>query len=142
MEDAGVLNPIHDLDLFALHYVFIPRINNCIAQFMHAWNHHPLRTERGMSPLQLWQRGMLSASPQWQQEILRGLSVSQDYGVDTSTASFISSFDQQSVFVPRIDLPLTPQQRSFLQVTYLPHSNSDVNGLDIYGSVRNYLLSL
>ena len=54
MEDSGILNPINEADLCVLHYVFIPRINACI-QFVSAWNHHPLRTESGLSPLQLWQ---------------------------------------------------------------------------------------
>ena len=49
---------------------------------MAAWNHHLLRTEHGLSPLQLWQRGMLSASPQWQQGILDGFRVPADYGID------------------------------------------------------------
>ena len=40
MEDSGVLNPIDEADLFALHYVYIPRINACIKQFIDAWNHH------------------------------------------------------------------------------------------------------
>ena len=59
MESPGILDPISDPDLYALHYVFILRLNSHLLQFMAAWNHHPLRTERGLSPLQLWQRGML-----------------------------------------------------------------------------------
>ena len=55
MESLGILDPISDPDLYALHYVFIPPLNR---QFMAAWNHHPLCTERGLSPLQPWQRGM------------------------------------------------------------------------------------
>ena len=30
MEDLGILNPISDADLFALHYVFLPLINNSL----------------------------------------------------------------------------------------------------------------
>ena len=39
MEDLGILNPVNEADLFALHYVFIPRINNHLHQFKEAWNH-------------------------------------------------------------------------------------------------------
>lgn len=142
MEDSSILNPIHDLDLFALHYVFIPRINVSIAQFINAWNHHPLRTERGLSPLQLWQRGIMSAPSEWQQEVLSGLSVASDYGAEDFIESFTSSFDQQSVTVPRIDLPLTPHQRSYLHQTFSPLANSDENGLDIFINVKQYLRRL
>ena len=67
MEDLGILDPDRDNDLFALHYVFIPRINIQLLQFMEAWNHHP---EHGLSPLQLWHRGMLSASPRCNKKLL------------------------------------------------------------------------
>ena len=73
VEDLGILDPIRDPDLYALHYVFLPRINTDLSQFLSAWKNHPIRTEHGLSPLVLWQRGMLSAAPQWQQEIPRWL---------------------------------------------------------------------
>lgn len=61
MEDSGVLNPDYDGDLFSLHYLFLPRINAQLLQFVNAWNRHPLRTENGLTPLQLWNGGLLSA---------------------------------------------------------------------------------
>lgn len=51
MENLCILDPISDPDLYTLHYVFIPRINGHLLQFMAAWNHHPMRTEHGLSPL-------------------------------------------------------------------------------------------
>lgn len=30
MEESGVLDPLNDADLFCLHYVFVPRINDCL----------------------------------------------------------------------------------------------------------------
>ncbi len=53
LEDCNLLNVKDDYDLFALHYMFIPRINNQLSQFVSVWNMHPLRTEGGLSPLQL-----------------------------------------------------------------------------------------
>ena len=123
MEDSGVLNPIDEADLFALHYVYVPQINACIKQFIDAWNHHPLRTERGLSPLQLWHRGTISASPCWQAEILSGFSVPPDYGVEECG----NSFDQQSVVIPRIRINLTAQQFVQLQDMHSPLEHSDAN---------------
>ena len=57
MEETGVLNIEDEVQLFCLHYVFIPRINNSLREFMTTWNHHPLSTERNRSPLQLWLTG-------------------------------------------------------------------------------------
>lgn len=142
MEDSGILNPIDDFDLFALHYVFIPRINICIQQFVDAWNHHPLRTEHGLSPLQLWHRGMLCASPQWQEEILSGFSVPHDYGAEEDGYLFSSSFDQPSVVVPRINVNMTAEQFFHLQNMHSPHQNSDHGGIDIFMNVKQYVMNL
>ena len=35
---------------FSLQYVFLPRINAQLVQFVNAWNRHPLRTENGLTP--------------------------------------------------------------------------------------------
>ncbi len=47
-------------DLFCLHYVFKPRINNPIRLFKHGWNHHKLRTERNRTQMQLYTEGMFT----------------------------------------------------------------------------------
>lgn len=32
-ERAGVLDPLNDVDIYCLHYVFLPRINQCLLEF-------------------------------------------------------------------------------------------------------------
>ena len=59
LEDDGLLNSSCNNDLFALHFVFIPRINHQRDVFRAFYSHHPLRTE---SPLQLWLTGMIQES--------------------------------------------------------------------------------
>ena len=73
LEDCGLLDVDCEKDMFALHYVFLPRINNQLTQFVNAWNRHPLHTENGLTPLQLWHRGLLTASAQLQHDIADGL---------------------------------------------------------------------
>lgn len=58
MEEEGVLNPDSQIHLFCLHYVFIKRINFCLREFMNAWNRHPMDSEHGLSPEQLWVAGL------------------------------------------------------------------------------------
>ncbi len=62
MEDYMLLNMDYPLHIFCLHYVFIPRINIAITQFLESWNNHPLSSEQNLSPIQLWIAG-LSRSP-------------------------------------------------------------------------------
>ena len=109
---------------------------------MNAWNHHPLRTERVLSPLQLWQREIMSAGPQWQQEFLEGFSVPQDYGRENSGYCFTASFDQPSLVVPRINVPLTAQQVADLQHLFSPLAQSDECGIHIFVNVKQYILNV
>ena len=59
MEDEGLLDPFDEVDLFSLHLVFIPRINEQLASFKAAYCRHRLRTEHNQTPLQLWTRGAM-----------------------------------------------------------------------------------
>ena len=50
MEQLDLLNPVNEVHIFALHYVYIPRVNKSLQEFKNGWNHHPIRTERNYSP--------------------------------------------------------------------------------------------
>lgn len=50
----------NELHLWALHYVYIPRINRRLTAFSNQWNQHGLRTVRHQSPLQIVIRGCLT----------------------------------------------------------------------------------
>ena len=60
MEDEGLLDPVDEVDLFSLHLVFVPRINQQLQSFKAAYCRHKLRTEHNHTPLQLWTRGILA----------------------------------------------------------------------------------
>ena len=59
MEDCGILDVTSSVDLCALHFVFLPRIQQHLDNFAAGYSHHPLRTEHGKSPLQLWMEGYM-----------------------------------------------------------------------------------
>ena len=58
LEDAGLLDPSNEADMFSLHFVFIPRINRQLETFRQSYSHHRLRTEGNRSPYKLWIEGM------------------------------------------------------------------------------------
>ena len=96
MEECGLLCPTDELHLFCLHYVFLPRLNLQLAQFLESWNNHRLRTEHGLSPKQLWTRGICIADP----SVLDQPSVTDDYGVDYGEQP--NPFDLGSVIVLKL----------------------------------------
>ena len=59
MEHQGLLNPLNEHHLWALHYVYLPRINKTLKQFTQTWNNRPMRTACHKSPLQLFTAGIL-----------------------------------------------------------------------------------
>ncbi len=57
MESSGILDASNEEHLFALHYVFCPMINRNLSIFQQGHNRSPIRTERNLSPQQLWIQG-------------------------------------------------------------------------------------
>ena len=39
LEESGQLDPLVELDIFALHYVYVPRISTALKEFQEQWNH-------------------------------------------------------------------------------------------------------
>lgn len=58
LENEGLLQPDNHIHLFSLHYTYLPRINSSLRAFAKAWNRHPMQSERGLSPQQLWVAGL------------------------------------------------------------------------------------
>ena len=70
MEDLMILNVDNEIHLFCLHYVYLPRINRAVNQFLEAWNHHPLSSMNNLSPIQLWIAGLSrNPSPEYLTEV-------------------------------------------------------------------------
>lgn len=53
METEGILNPDSEINIFALHWSFLPHLQRHLAFFQDAWNNHRIRTAGSQSPLQL-----------------------------------------------------------------------------------------
>ena len=113
MENSGLLDLSNEVHIFALHYVFLPRINRSFDTFREAYNASPLSTERGNTPMQLWIRGGCS---------------SYDDGA-------------ASVSVPETENPLTYEAFQELPESVNPLRDSDVHGVDIYSEVVHFFYS-
>ena len=57
-ESDGILNPDDHRDLYALHLVFLSKIQRQLDMFKSGWANHRLRTEHNRSPIFLWIEGM------------------------------------------------------------------------------------
>ena len=68
LEEIGLLNVDNSTDMFALHYVYIPLINQSLRCFVEGWCHHKIRTENNRTPLQLWISGSMARMESASQE--------------------------------------------------------------------------
>lgn len=64
LEDSELLDRDDPVDLFCIHYVFLPRINHQLGIFREMYSHHRLRGCRNRSPYQLWISGIAFAMDQ------------------------------------------------------------------------------
>eukprot|EP00794_Sanderia_malayensis_P013373 gene13373-14747_t len=63
MEDRGILDQNNEVHIFALHFVYLPKINHSLEEFVSQWNYHGLRTCSRQSPIALWRQNM------WQNDL-------------------------------------------------------------------------
>lgn len=54
LEREGVLDPLNETDLFCLHYVYLPRLNKNLSEFVSAHNNHKVSTEGNNTPAQIF----------------------------------------------------------------------------------------
>ena len=54
LEQQGLLDPSNNTDLFCLHYVYVPRKNQLLEEFVNPHIHHSISTENNLTPLQLY----------------------------------------------------------------------------------------
>ena len=59
LEAEEHLNHLNEVDIYCLHYVFLPRINQALSSFAEGWNNHTVSTEHHQMPYQMYLIGML-----------------------------------------------------------------------------------
>jgi len=139
MEQDGILDPLNEIHLFAIHFVFLPRINRSLQKFMDAWNYHSLRTEHNHTPHQLFTSGTLALRNAGMVALDFMDNVNEYYGIDDGQLT--ADYDEDPVVPPINTTQLTQQQISTLQQTINPLAASDNYGIEIYQQAVNCLTS-
>ncbi|XP_032366181.1 uncharacterized protein LOC116684911 [Etheostoma spectabile] len=162
LESDGVVDIDNEMHLWALHYVYLPRLNRDIVAFVQQWNNHGLRTERHQSPLQLFVRGCVEQQgrPSTAMQDIFGARTAPEGGVhaagaiggdndpDGAGAVEASASERLVVWSDRVTVP--PNQYMFessiieeLEARFDPLSGPrDRLGLDILHGVLSFLGSL
>ncbi|XP_052394883.1 uncharacterized protein LOC127942919 [Carassius gibelio] len=64
LEAESILDIDNEMHIWALHFVYVPRINRRLSAFTQQWNNHGLRTEQHQTPMQIFVRGCLEQQGQ------------------------------------------------------------------------------
>lgn len=137
LEEQGLLVPTNDVHIYALHYVYIPRVNRALTAFKEGWNNHGIRTEHGHSPNQLYIAGALSLQ-------LSGLTaldffddVDEFYGVEEEGPQ--GDEGSNAVTVPECSFRLTDEHFQQLQQEINPLTDSQNHGIELYERTIGFL---
>ena len=132
LEDTGNLNPLSQVDLFCLHYVYVHRINTSLQLFANGWNNHAMTSEHGMTPAKMFTAGTI-LSGRAHTMAAPTLSCDSDMPSDTPSAP--------SIEVPSTDCPLTEEQYEELNSVVDDQAlTSNDYGIDLYNFVRSFVL--
>lgn len=139
MEHHDLLDPLNEMHLYALHYVFIPRINQALSEFMHGWNHHPIRSAHNKSPHQLFTAGALLLQHSGLNALDFFDTVDDTYGIDVEGP--IPS-DEGHVIVPEVSFQLSREDFARLQHVVNPLGACDDYGMCLYEQTLQFLTTL
>ena len=127
MEDQGLLDPLNDLDLFALHYVYFNKINNNLQMWRSAWNNHKVRTIKS-SPSSLFTAGLINTP------------ISQGHSIEIDVSEYIDQQEDRRrpmLFPPEFVISEEHQQELLLHCPTNWHSSN--YGIDVYERAKTIL---
>lgn len=141
MEHHDLLDNDNEVDLFCLHYVFIPRINKALEEFSSAYNHHGIRTTHCWSPLQMWINGMITVNSNGSSAIDSVICTEQNFVDPAGDRIREENYDLQ---IPNNGMNGHIQQitAQFLSSLIDPLQISNDYGMDLYKNVRATVYNL
>ena len=129
MGHHDLLDPLNEEHMYALQYVFIPRINKALSEFVKGWNHHPIQTAHNKSPHQLFTAGALLLQHSGLTALDFFHTVDDTYGIDVDGP--VPS-DGGDVVVPEVSFHLNREDLVGLQQVVDPLATSEEYGIDLY----------
>ncbi|XP_014677213.1 PREDICTED: uncharacterized protein LOC106817080 [Priapulus caudatus] len=143
-EANHVLDPNSDEQMFALHYVYLPRIQKSLDDFTAMWNHHTLRTAKS-SPLQLFVQRSLelqhSANTAMRDMFRQTEEPDNDANGESANSEPENEDNLTIVNIPETIMPITADHYQLLQsrINPLPEANEIDKGLNKYFEVLDLI---
>ena len=134
-----ILDLLNEKHLYALHYVFIPRINRALSDFIKGWNNHPIRTAHHKSPHQLFTAGALLLQHSGLAALDFFNDVDDSYGIDIDGPL---CRQEGNIVVPEVAVTLSSENFIRLRQAVDPLATSDEFGIDLFEQVLQFMSSM
>lgn len=130
LEDEGLLDIHNPNELYALHHVFKARINEKLAIWRQAWNHHRIRTVNS-TPLRLFTAGLMNNPP----------PIAHVYGIGDEVVSD-ESLNNEDPILTALQADLIDERVSRLLNERCPRNwTSNNHGVDIFIRAKHIVFS-
>ena len=131
MEDQGIADRYNPLHVYAMRFIFTPRINKSLEEFTRQWNNHPIRTAQHKSPRQLWVHGMLQNPGRREVD-----SIVHDIDEEGPLPAIRTN---NNVVVPQVTLDLTENDIQDLVNAVNPLAEDDNQGIGLFSEAVCFL---
>lgn len=138
LEGLGILNPDDDVHIFALYYIYLPRINQALAAFRNGWNSHGIRTEHNRSPTQLFVAAALRLRSSGLVALDFFDNVSEDYGIEEDGLS-TDETESNGVSIPECSFNLDSEHLQQLQRQVNPLQDSENYGIELFEQTLQFI---
>ena len=144
LENNGLLDPLSEINLYALHYVYGPRINRTLQEFVLEWNNHGIRTLQRRTPLQLWVEGYFRNANSSSTSVRNALTGNPanpiEYGIDDD-GPVEELQTENNIVVPRSTITLSPEAEEVLGSLVNPLADDGNFGINLYLAAVNIVSS-
>ena len=143
LENHRVLDVDNNEQMYALHMVYLPRLNKDLKEWRTVWNNHPIRTEKNQSPLQLWHADRIVNRNSTCTSIRNNLDTTPNERAEQvrefRAGNQLSEPDDIGIVITRIPQPLPTPLMNELEAAIDDRRSSDSNAIDIYGEVMTFI---
>ena len=143
MESLEILDPLDEVHLFALDYIYKPRINRALKLFEIQWNSHPLSTEGNMTPYQLWVEGFYQFANSTSQTIREVVDPDtldvNSYGVDDDDGPMPDIQAINHVEIPQSSIVLGDEDMAALALLVEPLEEDNECGKNLFNNTCEIL---
>lgn len=144
MEEQNVLNASQDVDMFALHYIFLPRIQRSLDAFRERFNFHSLSTARNRTPWQLWASGCLQnhTSPNSGVRDIFDTDIPADlqfYGDDPDAPLPSLDDEMEGVTITPVNFEFQEEYLQVMRTTFQPLEDDGNYGINTFCQVKEFL---